>query len=112
MITINGKTISGNYTSISVDGDTIILDGKRQDLNSFKGNDLNITIVVEGNVETLSSVSADVTVNGSSGSVKSTSGDVKVKGDVSGSVSTMSGDVNVKGGVHGNVSTMSGDINR
>lgn len=107
---INGQRIVTSGGNISVINGKVTIDGDDVDLGQFKEKVINI--VVEGNVNSINSGSADITVNGGTGTVSTQSGDVKVKGDVTGSVSTMSGDVGVKGKVEGNVKTMSGDISR
>lgn len=86
-VTINGKTYTGN--NISINGNNVIVDGKRQ------GSALErpIWIVVNGNVESVTSSSGNVQVAGTVGKVKTMSGDVLTKGDILGSASTMSGDI-------------------
>lgn len=67
-----------------------------------------VKIEIHGNVEQLSTVSADVSVSGDVGNISTTSGDIRCQ-TVRGSVSTVSGDVHC-GSIGGSVSTMSGDI--
>ena len=70
----------------------------------------NITITVEGNVETLEvEACTKISVAGDVSSLSTVSGDVEVGGHVLGNVQTMSGDVDC-GNVGGNISTMSGDV--
>lgn len=61
-------------------------------------------------VNTLSTASADVTVDGDVGSVRTMSGDVRCN-TIQGSVNTMSGDVTCAQ-IEGGCSTMSGSIRR
>ena len=106
-IQINGKTFQDH--NISISGNKVIIDGVVQTDSEFKCQVINIEI--NGDVGSIHSEAADVTVSGSvTGSIKTSSGDIEC-GDVQGDVSSMSGDVKC-GVVHGDVSTMSGDIRR
>jgi len=62
-----------------------------------------------GNVKSVQNLPS-IVVNGNVSSVSTTSGDVTIHGDVNGSVSAVSGDVEVRGSVAGSVSTVSGDV--
>jgi hypothetical protein len=106
-IIINGKRVATSGSMSIVNG-KVIIDGKQVELDDAPV----FNIIIEGNVEQVSGEFATITVNGDSGSVKSVSGDVNVKGSVSGSASSVSGDVRVAGNVGGSVSTVSGDIKR
>lgn len=101
-INIDGREFVGN--SVIIDGDTVIVDGVRQD-GKLVGP---ITVAVHGDAERIEMGGGKVTISGSAGSVKTASGDVQC-GNVNGSVSTMSGDVTC-GAISGSVSTMSGDV--
>lgn len=102
-IKINSNTYSGN--NIVIRNGKVIVDGKDVTPDSKEVN-----IVITGNVEQLDVDTCNsIEICGNVGDLKTLSGDVKVKGDVSGSISTMSGDVKC-GNVGGGVSTMSGDI--
>lgn len=103
-ISVNGKTYTGK--NIQINGDQVIIDGVVQEGVALVGP---INVVVNGNVESLRTVSGDITVNGSTGSIQSTSGDVEVKGAVVGNVQTVSGNVICKK-VEGDARTVSGDI--
>lgn len=102
-VSINGQVFSGRK-SISIVGDKIVIDGVEQG-QSLVGP---ISVVVNGNAESVETTSGSVEVTGSAGRVKTMSGDVHC-GDVSGDVGTMSGDINCRT-VSGNAKTMSGDI--
>lgn len=107
-ITINGKTYTGNNVIVNngVHG-SIIIDGN----NVVVGDSTEINIQVTGNINSLKVTSCHTCiVNGSVGTVESTSGDVQV-GNVSGNVTTVSGDVHAHQ-IGGDVRTVSGDINR
>lgn len=99
----SGNVVAGR--NIVISNGRVIVDGRPVDTN-----DKQISIVVEGSIETLTvDVCQHIEVRGAiTGSVKTQSGDVRC-GNVGGSVSTMSGDVDC-GQVGGSVSTMSGDI--
>lgn len=103
-VTINGKTYSGS--NIQINGGKVVVDGVVQEGAPLVGP---INVTVNGDVESLRTVSGDITVNGSTGSIQSTSGDVQVGGDVSGNVQTVSGDVSCKK-IEGDAHTVSGDI--
>ena len=95
-----------SINSVTITNGKVIIDGKSVDCDERE-----ISIVVEGNLEKLNAdVCSTVTVKGSTGSIKTMSGDVEIGGDVKGSVKTMSGDVEASK-IEGSVSSMSGDIN-
>ena len=100
-VVIDGRTFTGDV-SISSNG-TVTMNGEPQ--GSLVGP---VSIVINGDCDSIDSVSGRIEVTGSAGSVKTMSGDVEC-GDVSGGIRTMSGDVTC-GPVGGGVSTMSGDI--
>lgn len=101
-VTIDGRTFSGG--SISIVGDKVVVDGVEQE-GHLVGP---VSIVINGNAESVETESGTVEVSGSAGRVKTISGDVKC-GAVNGDVGTMSGDVTC-GPISGSVKTMSGDI--
>jgi len=104
-ISINGKSYVGN--NVTVAGNKVYIDGKLSDGEESK----EITIIVDGNIDKLDvDVANQIRVNGDVKSLKTTSGDVEVYGNVDGNVKTMSGDVECKS-IAGDVETMSGDIN-
>lgn len=105
IIRINNKSYSGN--NIVVSNNKVYIDGKLQEQD---GDNKNISIVVEGDLGSLSVDMCDkVECKGNCGSVNTTSGDVVIDGNVSGSVQTVSGDV-MCDDVSGGVSTVSGDV--
>lgn len=101
-VTIDGRTFSGK--SISIVGDKVVVDGVEQD-GTLVGP---ISVVVNGNADSVETTSGKVEVTGSVGRIKTMSGSVRCA-DVSGDVGTMSGDVTC-GAIAGNAKTMSGDI--
>ena len=105
MIKINGKTYFGN--NIQISNNRVIIDGK--DVSDDHKDSKEITIQIEGNVETLDVDRAkSIIVNGNVNSLKSVSGDVECK-DVTGDIKTVSGNVEC-GNVQGGVQTNSGDV--
>lgn len=105
-VTINGMTIT-SARSISVVNGKVLVNGDNVDTGESK----TISIVVEGNLDSINAdACSTITVAGSAGSIKTMSGNVKA-GDVAGSVTTMSGDIRC-GAVGGSVSSMSGDITK
>lgn len=110
-ISINGVTFHGNK-SISIVNNKVFVDGKEQySIDSTKGPNVKIDIVVTGSAESVSTSTGSITVkNGVKGNVSSTSGNVDIYGDVSGYAKTVSGDLKIHGDVHNAVTTVSGDI--
>jgi len=113
MIQINGVSYSGS--SISVNGNKIIIDGKDVTMPDTK----EITIKVEGNIEFLKvDYCKTISVLGDINSFKSGSGDITCN-TIHNGVTTGSGDIdssNITGNVRtgsGNVSanSISGDVN-
>lgn len=106
-ITINGKTISGSFKNVKIRGNKITADGV-----DITPEDKHINISITGKVEALSvDVCDSIRINGDTGSVKTMSGDLDIRGNVSGDISTMSGDIKC-GNVGGSVKTTSGDIRK
>lgn len=103
-ITINGKTYTGSNIIIS-DGE-VFIDGVKQE-DSVNPEDKIINITVEGNVETVKSVSGDITVHGSAKFVQTTSGDIDIDSSVE-YARTVSGDITAKSITH--ASSVSGNI--
>jgi hypothetical protein len=102
-IRINNNSYVGN--SVTITNGKIIVNGK-----DVTPDSKTITINVEGNIDSLTVDACEkVTITGNANKVKTMSGDVDIKGDVTDSVSTMSGDVDC-GNIGGSISTMSGDI--
>ena len=120
-ININGSQYSGK--NVRIENGKVYVDG-----NLVKGteNDKVINILIEGNVDridvdycdnlvvdgdvnTLETVSGNVKANTVKGNVQSTSGKVEVAGNIEGDVETVSG--TVKGHTfNGKVKTLSGNI--
>ena len=107
-ITVNGVTISGEG-SIHIDGNKITIGSKTVNFDSITDS-RTINVVVNGDVDRLSTMSADIEVHGNVGNAETKSGDISVSGDVSGDVEAVSGDINIGGSVSGRVKTISGDI--
>lgn len=105
-ININGTSFQSSQIIINND-QRIIINGKDVTPDAKK-----IDIKIDGNVD-LVQVSAcnSITVNGDTNSVKTSNGDVEVKGDVKEWVKTTNGDVKC-GNVGGDVKTVNGDIKR
>jgi hypothetical protein len=104
IITINGVTFTGN--NVNIVNNKVIIDGKEAVIPEAK----EISITINGNIESLKSGSGKVTVTGEVETISTGSGDVTIlNGDVR-TVTTMSGGVKINGNVKGNVTTMSGDV--
>lgn len=121
-VTVNDQTTIFNEMIVkkTADGGTVVMiDGI-----PVVGDDIEINIEVNGDVESItlgsgtitcanvtngiSTVSGDVYCENVFGNITSTSGDINCD-DVSGNVNTISGDVNCDD-INGSVSTISGDI--
>ena len=109
-VNVNGKSydipdgccVTINSGGITVNGQSITEFGKIESKI--------VNVVVEGDVHSISTSSADITVKGNViGNVTTASGDVTIHKDVGGSVTTASGDVEC-GSVHGSVTSQSGDV--
>ena len=108
IVTVNGKTYNLPNGNVSVIGSIVYCNGKIvTDCDEFEEKE--ITIVVQGDNNTVSSDCADITVNGNANNVSTKSGDVEISGNAN-EVSTVSGDIEVMGSIHGNCKTVSGDI--
>lgn len=105
-VIINGKHIEANGT-ISVINNKIFVDGK--DITP-DAKEINIQVI--GNVNELKiDVANKVSIQGNVTNVKSTSGDIQIKGNVLQNIQTVSGDVKCEQ-VLGNVKTVSGDVKK
>lgn len=108
IVTVNGKTYNLPNGNVSVIGNKVYCNGKLvEDCNEFEAKE--ITIVVQGDNNTVTSEGANITVNGNANNVSTKSGDIWIGGDAN-DVSAVSGDIEVIGSVHGNCKTVSGDI--
>lgn len=106
VVTINGKTYSGN--NLRINGNKVYIDG-----NEVTPTDetKDIKIEVHGNVDSLDVTACNtITVTGTVNRVATMSGDVTC-GDVTGSVETMSGDIKCRN-IAGDANTLSGNIRK
>lgn len=107
-VIVNGKKYTLPGGSISVIGNKVYCNGKLvEDCNEIK--EKNITIIVNGNVDKVSTDTSNITINGNANNVETDTGDIKVTGDVSGNVSSDTGDIHC-GNIGGNAKTSTGDI--
>lgn len=125
-VTVNGQTYRNILGDVSIINNKIFVNGKPlSDLNKL--SEKNIIINIDGNIESLSvDCCQAVSITGDVDNVKTSSGDIDIKGNVKngiqtasgdiqcgnveGNISTKSGDITVTGSINGNCSTMSGDI--
>jgi len=106
---INGRAYKNISGVITIENGRTLVNGKPIE-DWSESNEKVINITIEGNVEALDvMVCNTITVNGDAKKVKTGSGNVSVKGNVSGDIQTGSGDVEC-GDVGGDASTGSGDI--
>lgn len=105
MVSVNDSedfTVKGDVT---LESDNVVIIGGRRIECGSRIAGINIC----GSMTSVQNL-PNIVVNGTVGSVSSTSGDIEIHGNVSGSVSAVSGDVDVRGSVAGSVSTVSGDV--
>ena len=108
IVTVNGKTYNLPNGNVSVIGSIVYCNGKIvTDCDEFEAKE--ITIVFQGDNNTVSSDGANITVNGNANNVSTKSGDIEISGNAN-EASTVSGDIEVMGSIHGNCKTVSGDI--
>lgn len=104
-VVINGVEYSGSNININSSG-SVTIDGSIVSTVSDKV----INIVVQGDCDSVDTSSGDIKVWGNvNGNVNASSGDIDVEGDVKGNVNTSSGDVHADK-IYGRTSTISGDI--
>lgn len=107
-ITINGKAIrhSGSGSVCISNGKMTIGGVDVSELDAIE--EKQVTIIIHGDVENLSTDDSDVTVNGHVGSAATKNGNISC-GNVSGGVETKNGNVSC-GHVEGDVNTKNGNI--
>lgn len=101
----NNVHVIGHASNVVIRNGVTIVDGVP--IKDLEGSCVT-HIIIQGDVQNVTTTSGDVSVCGSVGSINCTSGDVDC-GDVTGSVNTTSGDVNC-GSVGCMVNTYSGNI--
>ena len=107
-VIVNGKKYTLPGGSVSVIGNKVYCNGKLvEDCSEIK--EKNITIIVNGNVDKVSTDTSNITINGNVNNVETDTGDIKITGDVSGNVSSDTGDIHC-GNIGGNAKTSTGDI--
>lgn len=113
-ITINGndieKKINGKVNSIIQNGNKIIVNGINiTDLIAKDGMVLNVTIQLDGNVDTITTDNGNILINGNvSNNVSNMNGNIQC-GNINGSVTNKNGDIQA-GDIIGDVSNKNGDI--
>lgn len=90
-VCINGTCYTGNK-SVQVINDKIIIDGKEV-VPESESKKFYITINVEGDVDSVRTISSPVHVTGNINTIQTVSGDVKVNGNISNNINTISGDI-------------------
>ena len=107
-VIVNGKTYNLPNGNVSVIGNIVYCNGKIvTDCDEFEAKE--ISIIIQGDNNTVSSDGANITVNGNANNVSTKSGDIEISGNAN-EASTVSGDIEVMGSIHGNCKTISGDI--
>jgi hypothetical protein len=100
---INGQTFTGMSMDIYSDG-KVMIDGKNV-CTSY-----NLQVSVHGDVSELNQTACSTHVTGNVGKIESSSGGVRIAGNVRGIAQTMSGSMRIGGNVHGNVLTQVGSV--
>lgn len=106
---INGKVYENISGNMVINDNGVFING--QPIEEYK-EPFVLKIEIQGTVESIESENADVTVNGSAGSVLTKNGNVRVSNGVTGNVETKNGNITVGGGVGGDVTTKNGNIDR
>lgn len=106
---INGKVYENISGTMTITDDGVFVNGKP--IEEYK-EPFVVKIVVDGDVDSITSENADVIVNGPVGSVMSKNGSVRVSNGVTGNVESKNGNIIVGGGVGGDVTTKNGNIDR
>ena len=106
---INGKTYENVSGRITITDDGVYVNGKP--IEEYE-EPFVLRIEIYGHVDSIASDNADVTVNGTVGSVVSKNGNVRVSNGVTGNVESMNGNITIYGHIDGDVTTQNGNINR
>ena len=112
-ITINGATISnkinGNVRTIIQSGNSITVNGV--EISELFEDCLNVTINLEGDVETIKTDNADINITGNvSGSVMNTNGNIKCV-SILGNAENKNGNIKAKQ-INGDAKTHNGNIKK
>ena len=103
---INGHIVHLNGKKMKITEDGIYVDGVS--VEQYTEPSKEIKIEITGNVQSIQTVSADITVHGNVDMAKTMSGDIRCN-VVENMAKTMSGSI-ICDSISGNCSTMSGDI--
>lgn len=108
VVTVNGKTYNLPNGNVSVIGNKVYLNGKLvEDCNEIKEKE--ITIIIQGDNNTVSLDAGNITVKGNANDVSTKSGDIEIGGDAN-NITSISGDIEVFGNARGNCRSNSGDV--
>jgi len=111
-IIINGKSYENiNISNVSIGNNNIIIggdfkNGEKISLNEF--SEKQITIIVEGNVESLKVEVGNVIVKGNAGTINHSTGNIDCN-DVLGNITNITGNIKANS-IKGNASTVNGSI--
>lgn len=108
-IAINGKVYENISGNMEITDKGVFVNG--QPIEEYTEPPV-CKIEIYGNVESIESENADVTVNGSAGTVVSKNGNVRISNGVTGNVESKNGNIIVGGGIGGDVTTKNGNIDR
>lgn len=104
---INGKVYENISGQMTITDKGVFVNGKP--IEEYK-EPIVVKIEVNGTVESIESENADVTVNGTAGSVLNKNGNIRVRNGVTGNVESKNGNIFVSGGVGGDVTNKNGTI--
>lgn len=121
-VLVNSQQPEKNSKNVLVELDGVPLD-KDQSLiflNRLKNETIKISggyvktgstnVELNGNCQSISSTSGDLSCGKCNGRASSVSGDIKISGSSLDSTESVSGDVKVHGVIYGNINTVSGDV--
>ena len=104
---INGKVYENIRGNMFITDEGIFINGKP--VEEYQEPPV-IKIEITGSVDAIESENADVTVNGTAGSVVNKNGNIRVRNGVTGNVESKNGNITVSGGVGGDVTNKNGTI--
>lgn len=127
-ITVNGNTVFGNNSVMSITNGQVTVNGKQINSHEFSGvtkitietvdedpeviyaKTDNINLHVTGECTRANIRNGDLVINGPCNHAENRNGSITVTGNVTGNVESRNGSVNVKGYVSGNATSRNGSV--
>jgi len=106
-ISINGKIYENIKGTMEITDKGIFVNG--QPIEEYKEPTV-VYLIIEGDVECITSDCGDITVHGSAKTINSKNGNVIIKSTVEGNVESKNGNITITGGVNGDVTSKNGNI--